>query len=303
MGQSNSSFKLKTFAQWIANAFYHSIILYVWAELFWYGDLIQGDGKIAGHWVWGTALYGAVLLTVLGKAALVTSNWTKYHVLAIPGSMAIWYIFIVAYGSVAPKVNFSMEYHGVVPRLYTSPVFWLQTVVLAFMCLLRDFVWKYAKRMYLSKPYHHIQELQKYNIQDYRPRYVPSYFAKKASQREMHSKFTMVKYSTLTCLSEWSNFRKQFGKSDKCSECESSVATLSRRPTKARHVCFKHTTRRNTEVVTERWRAQEHQLDNTHTRTHALKQEMSCYLLWDDVIFFSFSFLNRGQLYSFRFIF
>ncbi|EFY98750.2 phospholipid-translocating P-type ATPase [Metarhizium robertsii] len=170
MGQSNSSFKLKTFAQWIANAFYHSIILYVWAELFWYGDLIQGDGKIAGHWVWGTALYGAVLLTVLGKAALVTSNWTKYHVLAIPGSMAIWYIFIAAYGSVAPKVNFSMEYHGVVPRLYTSPVFWLQTVVLAFMCLLRDFVWKYAKRMYLSKPYHHIQELQKYNIQDYRPR-------------------------------------------------------------------------------------------------------------------------------------
>ncbi|KAG6141510.1 aminophospholipid translocase [Claviceps purpurea] len=170
MGQSNYFFKLKTFAQWIANAFYHSLILYVFASLIWHGDLIQGDGKVAGHWVWGTALYGAVLLTVLGKAALVTNNWTKYHVLAIPGSMAIWYVFIAAYGSVAPRFHFSMEYAGVVARLYTSPVFWLQTVVLAVLCLMRDVAWKYAKRMYRPQTYHHIQEIQKYNIQDYRPR-------------------------------------------------------------------------------------------------------------------------------------
>lgn len=172
MGQQNYFFKLKVFVQWIANAIYHSLVLYIWSELFWHGDLIQGDGKIAGHWVWGTSLYGAVLLTVLGKAALVTNNWTKYHVLAIPGSMVIWYIFIAVYGLVAPMVNVSEEYHGVVPRLYTSPVFWLQTVNLAVMCLLRDFVWKYAKRMYWPQTYHHIQEIQKYNIQDYRPRYV-----------------------------------------------------------------------------------------------------------------------------------
>ncbi|KAH6888663.1 hypothetical protein B0T10DRAFT_58915 [Thelonectria olida] len=170
MGQQNQFFKLKVFAQWIANALYHSLILYVGGELFWYGDLIQGDGKIAGHWVWGTAMYGAVLLTVLGKAALVTNNWTKYHVIAIPGSMAFWYLFIAVYGIVAPMLNISNEYHGVVPRLFASPVFWLQTFVLAILCLLRDFAWKYAKRMYWPQTYHHIQEIQKYNIQDYRPR-------------------------------------------------------------------------------------------------------------------------------------
>lgn len=170
MGQQNHFFKLKVFVQWIANAVYHSLILYVFSELIWYGDLIQGDGQIAGRWVWGTALYGAVLLTVLGKAALVTSNWTKYHVMAIPGSMAIWYVFIAAYGTVAPMIPFSAEYHGVVPKLYTSPVFWLQTIALAALCLLRDFAWKYAKRMYFPQTYHHIQEIQKYNIQDYRPR-------------------------------------------------------------------------------------------------------------------------------------
>lgn len=172
MGQRNESFRMKVFVEWVLNAIYHSIILYGFSEAIWYNDLIQGDGQIAGHWVWGTALYGAVLLTVLGKAALVTNNWTKYHVLAIPGSMAIWYGFIAAYGIVAPMLGISAEYHGVIPKLYGSPQFWLQTVVLAVMCLIRDFAYKYAKRMYWPQTYHHIQEIQKYNIQDYRPRYV-----------------------------------------------------------------------------------------------------------------------------------
>jgi phospholipid-transporting ATPase len=170
MGQQNRSFQIKIFAEWIANAVYHSIILYIFSQLIWYGDLIQGDGQIAGHWVWGTALYGAVLLTVLGKAALVTSNWTKYHVLAIPGSMAIWWVFIAVYGTVGPPLKISVEYHGVIPKLFTSPIFWLQTIALAILCLLRDFAYKFAKRMYWPETYHHIQEIQKYNIQDYRPR-------------------------------------------------------------------------------------------------------------------------------------
>ena len=172
LGQQNAFFTLRIFMEWMLNAVYHSLVIYVFCQLFWYGDLIQGDGKIAGHWVWGTAMYGAMLLTVLGKAALVTANWTKYHVMAIPGSMLIWWVFVVGFAYVAPMTDNSNELFGIVPRLYPSPVFWLQTFVLAVLCLLRDFAWKYAKRMYFPKTYHHIQEIQKYNIQDYRPRYV-----------------------------------------------------------------------------------------------------------------------------------
>ena len=173
IGQQNTFFKISTFTSWIVTAAYHSIILYIGGELFWFGDLIQGDGRIAGHWVWGTALYAPVLMTVLGKAALVTNNWTKYHVIAIPGSMAFWYVFVLGYSIVAPMVNVSTELEGLVPRMYTSPVFWLQAAALSVLCLLRDLTWKYMKRMYYPQTYHHIQEIQKYNIQDYRPRYAP----------------------------------------------------------------------------------------------------------------------------------
>ncbi|KAI2637396.1 hypothetical protein GGS21DRAFT_511376 [Xylaria nigripes] len=169
-GQRNEFFKIKTFAAWIANAFYHSLILYVFSELFWKGDGVLRDGTIGGHWIWGTGLYASVLATVLGKAALVTSNWTKYHIIAIPGSLLIWFGFIAIYGYVAPMVHVSTELRGIIPVLFSSPNFYIQTVFLPIACLTRDVAWKYIKRMYYPRSYHHIQEIQKYNIQDYRPR-------------------------------------------------------------------------------------------------------------------------------------
>lgn len=177
LGQQNTFFKIKVFAAWILTAAYHSLILYIGGCLFWPHDGVQGDGMPAGHWLWGTAMYGAVLLTVLGKAALVTNNWTKYHVIAIPGSMAIFIVFIAVYATVAPKLGFSTEYHGVVPRLFTSPIFWIEMPTLAILCLARDFAWKFSKRLWRPQAYHHVQEIQKYNIQDYRPRYVFFFFS------------------------------------------------------------------------------------------------------------------------------
>ncbi|KAL9016500.1 MAG: hypothetical protein Q9185_006158 [Variospora sp. 1 TL-2023] len=170
LGQKGVFFKMHSFFSWVLNGFYHSLLAYILFELVWYYDLIQSDGKVAGHWVWGTMVYSSVLATVLGKAALVTNIWTKYTFVAIPGSMAIWLIFLPIYGTVAPKVGVSPEYEGVIPQLFASPVFYLMMVLLPALCLLRDFAWKYAKRMYRPQAYHHVQEIQKYNIQDYRPR-------------------------------------------------------------------------------------------------------------------------------------
>ncbi|KAF2180727.1 phospholipid-translocating P-type ATPase [Zopfia rhizophila CBS 207.26] len=170
LSQSGVFFKMHSFWSWVANGFYHSLILYFASQGFILWDWPQGDGKNAGHWVWGTALYTAALATVLGKAALITNIWTKYTFLAIPGSMAVWFIFLPIYATVAPKLNFSLEYVGVIQRLFPDPTFWAMLVVLPALCLIRDYAWKYAKRMYRPQSYHHVQEIQKFNIQDYRPR-------------------------------------------------------------------------------------------------------------------------------------
>ncbi|RMY04648.1 hypothetical protein D0867_10285 [Hortaea werneckii] len=170
LSQKGVFFRTHNFWSWVANGFYHSLLLYFVSELIWWGDGVLPDGKVAGHWVWGTALYTAGLVTVLGKAALITNIWTKYTVIAIPGSLAIWFIFLPIYAFAAPRLGFSEEYTNVLPVLMGDPNFWLMSMLaLPGLCLVRDFAWKYAKRMYFPQSYHHVQEIQKYNIQDYRP--------------------------------------------------------------------------------------------------------------------------------------
>ncbi|KAG1772607.1 hypothetical protein EV702DRAFT_1048574 [Suillus placidus] len=55
-------------------------ILFTFTVILFWGDLKQATGLDSGHWFWGAMLYLAVLLTVLGKAALVSDLWTKYAV-------------------------------------------------------------------------------------------------------------------------------------------------------------------------------------------------------------------------------
>ena len=142
LSQKGVFFKMHSFYSWVANGFYHSLILYFLPQAIWLNDLSQGDGKITGHWVWGTACYTAALATVLCKAGLMTHVWTKYTVIAIPGSFLIWMAFLPLYSWAAPQIGFSEEYDGILLRVLSSPVFWLMTLVMPFVCLLRDFAWK-----------------------------------------------------------------------------------------------------------------------------------------------------------------
>lgn len=87
LGQQNYFFAPIQFFYWVGNAFYHSVVshwhapsndthplkvLFAFSSLVFRGDLLASDGKNSGLWVWGTTLYLAVLLTVLGKAALIS---------------------------------------------------------------------------------------------------------------------------------------------------------------------------------------------------------------------------------------
>ncbi|KAF9049923.1 hypothetical protein BJ165DRAFT_1454911 [Panaeolus papilionaceus] len=170
LGQKNEFFTKTSFWLWVANALYHSLLLYGFSVILFWGDLTLADGLDSGHWFWGTTLYLAVLLTVLGKAALISDLWTKYTVAAIPGSFVFTMLFLPLYAVVAPAIGFSTEYSGIVPRLWTNSVFYFVLILIPLFCLVRDFAWKYYRRTYMPSSYHIAQELQKYNIPDYRPR-------------------------------------------------------------------------------------------------------------------------------------
>ena len=94
------------------------------------------------------------------------------------------------------------------------------------------------KRMYRPQTYHHIQEIQKYNIQDYRPRFAPP---------------LPIKVPLLNASRGWNNSRKPSEKCAKCNECENNAVMPSRKPTNRKLVSCKPTTRPEREDGMERW--------------------------------------------------
>lgn len=61
---------------------------------------------------------------------------------AIPGSFVFTMGLLPLYAIVAPAIGFSTEYYGIVPHMWSDPVFWFSILVFPAFCLIRDYVWK-----------------------------------------------------------------------------------------------------------------------------------------------------------------
>lgn len=170
LGQDCYFFNVEIFWAWAVNGFYHSAIVYLAViNIYKYGNVLP-NGVVADHWVVGITLYTICLLTALGKAALITSEWTKYTFYAIPGSFVLWLLAFPIYAAIAPRVNVSKEYIGIVKYVYGSDVFWISIFIVPILCLLRDFLWKYYKRTWDPEFHHEIQKIQKSQIRSHRPK-------------------------------------------------------------------------------------------------------------------------------------
>ncbi|KAF9108735.1 hypothetical protein BGX27_008254 [Mortierella sp. AM989] len=170
LGQRSEFFNVKIFWGWACNAIFHSIVLFFCVYGIFKNDFIESNGTIGGMWVMSVALYTAVLATVLVKAALITDLWTKYAYISVPGSMIFWMGFFPIFALVGAATNLTPDYYGIIGPVYGQPVFWLTIIFLAVLCNLRDFTYKYMKRTFFPRTYHYVQEIQKLNIPDYRPR-------------------------------------------------------------------------------------------------------------------------------------
>lgn len=171
IGQEGQFFSVEIFWAWVVNGFYHSGVIYVCViNIYKYGAELAG-GEIANIWAVGLTLFTCAVVTSLGKAAIISSQWTKFTLISIPGSFLIWLIAFPLYALIAPGVDVSQEYYGIISIVYGSAAYWLSIIVVPLLCLMRDFLWKYYKRNWKPEFYHQVQKIQKYQIQDHKPKF------------------------------------------------------------------------------------------------------------------------------------
>ncbi|KAL5460352.1 hypothetical protein EMCRGX_G033797 [Ephydatia muelleri] len=142
LSQCGESFNTKVFWVWIGMAVFHSAALFF---IIFYGlshEIPFSDGKVAGMWYIGTAIYTATVVTVSLKAALESENWTWVTHVAIWGSIASWFVFLPVYSHLWPGVDLGVELFGLDTALYSSFYFYLTFVLVPCICVLPDFAWK-----------------------------------------------------------------------------------------------------------------------------------------------------------------
>ncbi|KOC64948.1 putative phospholipid-transporting ATPase IA [Habropoda laboriosa] len=140
-----SSFNIKVFWIWIANALIHSSLLY-WLSLMALKEgVVWGNGRDGGYIVLGNFVYTYVVVTVCGKAGLIINSWTWVTHLATWGSIVLWFLFIFIYSNFWPPLNVGAVMLGNDRMLFSSPVFWLGLVLIPSAVLLLDVTVKAVK--------------------------------------------------------------------------------------------------------------------------------------------------------------
>lgn len=144
---SETVFTLKLFWLWITTAIWHSLILF-WLTYFMINvDALWPDGKAdGGYLVFGNMLYSYVVITVCMKAGLELSTWTWCSHVAIWGSIALWFTFLVIYSFFWPTLPIASEFSMMYDFIFSSYPFWFGLFIVPFVTLLPDILYKVVHR-------------------------------------------------------------------------------------------------------------------------------------------------------------
>lgn len=113
-----------------------SLILWYTMRAVGHEGVMRGDGKNTDQWVLGTMVYNVVILTATGAVMLDFRLWNVTHLVAIFISLAVWFIFLLAYGElrVPPENMYKLPLF-----MFEVPAFWLTSVLMPIGTLLPEF--------------------------------------------------------------------------------------------------------------------------------------------------------------------
>jgi phospholipid-transporting ATPase len=136
-------FSPRLFWIWVWSAILHSLTLFYLTYFMICEDALWSSGlSDGGYLVYGNTLYTYVVVTVCLKAGLELTSWTFFTHMAIWGSIALWFVFLVIYSRFWPTIPMAAEMTAIDHMLFTSLNFWAGLLLIPFMTLIVDIVYK-----------------------------------------------------------------------------------------------------------------------------------------------------------------
>lgn len=127
------------------------------------------NGKVAGLEIVGATMYTCVVWVVNCQMALAISYFTLIQHIFIWGGIALWYLFLLAYGALSPTHS-TTAYKVFVECLAPAPSFWIVTIFVVVSALIPYFSYA-AIQMRFFPMYHGMIQWMRFEGQTEDPEY------------------------------------------------------------------------------------------------------------------------------------
>ncbi|EEY54327.1 phospholipid-transporting ATPase, putative [Phytophthora infestans T30-4] len=149
-----SELSIKGLSFWVANALFHSLLVFYFV-MKTMGGVSSKDSHTNGLFPDGTAVYGALIITVTLKASLHMQclyRWTRAHYISLVGGFLAYVLFVGAYSQayrMFPSFDVFRDFQGLAHILFSEMLYWAMLLFTAITCLCVDLAVMYLRKMYL----------------------------------------------------------------------------------------------------------------------------------------------------------
>ena len=144
---------------WMFNGLSASIIIFLLNIAIFYHGAFCAGGQTADLAAVGTTMFTCIIWAVNVQIALIMSHFTWIQHLFVWGSVATWYLFLLAYGTSTLSGN---AYQILVEALGPAPMYWAVTLLVISVCNIPYLLHISYQRALNPLDHHVIQEIKYY---------------------------------------------------------------------------------------------------------------------------------------------
>ena len=155
-GIKNILFSWPCILLWICNGVLSSIIIFFFTVNSMINQAFRRDGQVVDYEILGATMYTCVVWAVNCQIALSINYFTWIQHFLIWGSIAFWYIFLVIYGFLSPRVS-TTAFMVFVEACASSILYWLVTLLVVISTLLPYFSFRAFQSRFLPMDHEKLQ--------------------------------------------------------------------------------------------------------------------------------------------------
>ncbi|KAL8139534.1 hypothetical protein V2J09_005555 [Rumex salicifolius] len=119
---------------WMFGGVYNGVMIFFFTKQALQIPAFNSTGKTSDFEILGATMYTCVVWVVNIQMTLYVNYFTLIQHIVIWGSIAVWYLFMLAYGAINPELS-TTAYKVFLEALAPSPLYWLVVLFVVITCL------------------------------------------------------------------------------------------------------------------------------------------------------------------------